>query len=328
MSKIHDVAKLASVSIATVSRVLNDSDHKVSAKTAEKVRRAVEELDYRPNALARALQINRSMTVGVIIPDIANHYYAEIVRGIQDEADKKGYNIILQNTDRSQKRITRSINLLREKAVDGIIFSGGIISGYEPLSVLQEFRERVVVIGRHDVNFPAVMVDNISGASQAVQHLIDQGHTRIGFIGWADSSTTAADRLSGYKSALAQNRCRFDKNLVREGMLTPQSGYGEAKKLLSGDQVPTAVFAANDQMAYGVIHAAMEFGLRVPEDLAVVGFDDIPLSSFFVPPLTTVRIPMFLLGTSSMRVLMSLISGKKSQRIKIHKTKLIVRKSS
>lgn len=328
MSKIHDVAKRANVSIATVSRVLNSSDHKVSAKTAEKVRRAVEELDYRPNAVARALQINKTMTVGVIIPDISNHYYAEIVRGIQEEADKEGYNIILQNTDRSQKRIVRSINLLREKVVDGIIFSGGIINGYEPLSVLQEFRERVVVIGRHDVNFPAVMVDNISGASQAVQHLIDLGHTRIGFIGWANSSTTATDRLSGYKSALAQNRCRFDEDLVREGTLTPRSGYNEAKKLLSGQKAPTAIFAANDQMAFGVIHAAMEFGLKVPEDLAVVGFDDIPMSSFFVPPLTTVRIPMCLLGTSSMRALINLISGKKSSRIRLHKTKLVVRKSS
>ena len=194
--------------------------------------------------------------------------------------------------------------------------------------MLQEFRERVVVIGRHDVNFPAVMVDNISGASQAVQHLIDLGHTRIGFIGWASSSTTATDRLSGYKSALAQNRCRFDEDLVREGTLTPRSGYNEAKKLLSGQKAPTAIFAANDQMAFGVIHAAMEFGLKVPEDLAVVGFDDIPMSSFFVPPLTTVRIPMCLLGTSSMRALINLISGKKSSRIRLHKTKLVVRKSS
>jgi LacI family transcriptional regulator len=328
VSKIHDVAKRANVSIATVSRVLNSSDHKVSAKTAEKVRQAVKELDYRPNALARALQINKSMTVGVIIPDIANHYYAEIVRGIQKEADKEGYNIILQNTDRNPKRIVRSINLLREKVVDGIIFSGGIISGYEPLSVLQEFRDRVVVIGRHDVNFPAIMVDNISGASQAVQHLIDLGHTKIGFIGWAINSTTATDRLSGYKSALAQNRCRFDKALVREGRLTPESGYAEAKKLLSEKEAPTAIFAGNDQMAFGVVHAAIEFGLKVPDDLAVVGFDDIPLSSFFVPPLTTVEIPKFSLGTSSMRALMNLISGKKTPRMKLHKTKLIVRKSS
>jgi LacI family transcriptional regulator len=300
----------------------------VNAETAERVRQAVKELDYRPNALARALQMNKTMTVGVIIPDISNHYYAEIVRGIQDVADREGYNIILQNTDRDPERIVKSIYLLREKVVDGIIFSGGTISGYEPLSALKELRDRVVVIGRHDVNIPAIMVDNISGASLAVQHLIDQGHSRIGFIGWADNSTTATDRLSGYKSALAQNSCPFDPDLIREGTLTPASGYVEARNLLSLKKRPTAIFAGNDQMAFGVIYGAVERGLRVPEDLAVVGFDNIPLSSYFVPPLSTVEIPMFSLGTNSMDALVNLISGKKTTRIKIHKTKLIVRKSS
>ena len=328
MSKIHDVAKRANVSIATVSRVLNESDHKVSVETAERVRQAVEELDYRPNALARALQTNKTMTVGVIIPDISNHYYAEIVRGIQDVADREGYNIILQNTDRNHDRIVKSIYLLREKIVDGIIFSGGTIDGYEPLSALKELRDRVVVIGRHDVNFPAVMVDNISGASMAVQHLVDLGHQRIGFIGWADNSTTAADRLSGYKSTLAQNGCRFEPELVRQGALTPESGYREAKKMLTLKNRPTAIFAGNDQMAFGVINAAMEIGLKVPEDLAVMGFDNIPLSSYFVPPLSTIEIPMFTLGTNSMETLVNLISGNKTTRIRLHKTKLIARKST
>ena len=328
MSKIHDVARRANVSIATVSRVLNPSDHKVSSETAEKVRRAVKELDYHPNALARALQMKKTMTIGVIIPDISNHYYAEIVRGIQSVADREGYNIILQNTDRIQERIVKSIYLLRENIVDGIIFSGGIINGYEPLSALKELRDRVVVIGRHDVNFPAIMVDNIAGATLAVEHLIERGHARIGLIGWSDNSTTAKDRLSGYKSALAQNSCHFEPSLVRQGQLTPESGYNEAKLLLSQENKPTAIFAGNDQMAFGVIYAATEMGLRVPEDLAVIGFDNIPLSSFFVPSLSTIEIPMFTLGSDSMETLVSLIAGEKISRIKLHKTKLIIRKST
>ena len=328
MSKIHDVARRANVSIATVSRVLNPSDHKVSSETAEKVRRAVKELDYHPNALARALQMKKTMTIGVIIPDISNHYYAEIVRGIQSVADREGYNIILQNTDRIQERIVKSIYLLRENIVDGIIFSGGIINGYEPLSALKELRDRVVVIGRHDVNFPAIMVDNIAGATLAVEHLIDRGHARIGLIGWSDNSTTAKDRLSGYKSALAQNSCHFEPSLVRQGQLTPESGYNEAKLLLSQENKPTAIFAGNDQMAFGVIYAATEMGLRVPEDLAVIGFDNIPLSSFFVPSLSTIEIPMFTLGSDSMETLVSLIAGEKISRIKLHKTNLIIRKST
>lgn len=328
MSKIHDVAKRAKVSIATVSRVLNASDHKVNAETAEKVRQAVKDLDYRPNALARALQMKKTMTIGVIIPDISNHYYAEIVRGIQSVADREGYNIILQNTDRNPDQIVKSIYLLREKIVDGIIFSGGTINGYEQLSALKELRDRVVVIGRHDVNFPAIMVDNIAGATLAVEHLIDTGHRRIGFISWSEDSTTAVDRLSGYKSALAQNSCSFEPSLVRQGKLTPESGYNEAKILLSQENRPTAIFAGNDQMAFGVIYAAIEMGLRVPEELAVIGFDDIPLSSFFVPSLSTIEVPMFTLGADSMKTLVSLIAGEKVPRIKLHKTKIVIRKST
>jgi LacI family transcriptional regulator len=328
VSKIHDVARRANVSIATVSRVLNPGNHKVSAETAEKVRQAVKELDYRPNALARALQMKKTMTIGVIIPDISNHYYAEIVRGIQSVADREGYNIILQNTDRNQDQIVKSIYLLREKIVDGIIFSGGTINGYEPLSALKELRDRVVVIGRHDVDFPAIMVDNIAGATIAVEHLIDAGHKRIGVISWSEDSTTAKDRLSGYKNALAQNSCHFEPSLIRQGQLTPASGCHEAKVLLSQDKRPTAIFAGNDLMAFGVIYAAVEMGLRVPEDLAVIGFDNIPLSSFFVPPLSTIEVPMFTLGSDSMETLVKLIAGEQTSRIKLHKTRLIIRKST
>lgn len=328
MSKIHDVAKLANVSIATVSRVLNPGEHKVNPETAKKVREAVKELDYRPNALARALQTKKTMTIGVIIPDISNHYYAEIVRGIQSVADRAGYNIILQNTDRDQAQIVKSIYLLRENIVDGIIFSGGTINGYEPLSALKELRDRVVVIGRHDVDFPAILVDNIAGATLAVEHLIDVGHSRIGLIGWSENSTTAEDRLSGYKNALAQNSCHFDESLICQGNLTPESGYNQAKILLSQENRPTAIFAGNDLMAFGIIYAAIEMGLRVPEDLAVIGFDNIPLSSFFVPPLSTIEVPMSALGSDSMETLIGLIAGEQVSRIKLHKTRLIIRKST
>ncbi len=328
MSKIHDVAKRANVSIATVSRVVNPGRHKVNPETAEKVRAAVKELDYRPNALARALQMKKTMTIGVIIPDISNHYYAEIVRGIQGVADRAGYNIILQNTDRDPDQIVKSIYLLREKIVDGIIFSGGTINGYEPLSALKELRERVVVIGRHDVDFPAIMVDNIAGATLAVEHLIEMGHSRIGLIGWSEKSTTAKDRLSGYKNALAQNSCPYDQSLICQGSLTPESGYNQAKILLSQENRPTAIFAGNDQMAFGAIYAAIEMGLRVPEDIGVIGFDNIPLSSFFVPPLSTIAVPMSALGSDSMETLMGLIAGEQVSRMKLHQTKLIVRKST
>ncbi len=162
----------------------------------------------------------------------------------------------------------------------------------------------------------------------AVEHLNDVGHTRIGFIGWSENSTTAKDRLSGYRNALAQNSCALEPALVRQGNLTPESGYVEAKALLSLDKRPTAIFAGNDQMGFGVIYAATEMGLRVPEDLAVIGFDNIPLSSFFVPPLSTIEVPMFTLGSDSMETLVKVIAGEQISRIKLHKTKLIIRKST
>ena len=313
------------MSIATVSRVLNESDHKVSKETRKRVLHAIRELDYRPNALARGLLMKKTKTIGIIIPDISNPYYAEIVRGMQDMAERNGYDVILQNTDRNQDRIVKSIYLLREKIVDGVIFSGGIIHGYEPLSALKELRERVVVIGRHEVNFPAALVDNIGGASQAIQHLIDQGHKRIGFIGGPENSTTMIDRLKGYESALAQNGCPMDDALLKWGDLNPESGFEATKHLLEQKNRPSAILAGNDQMAFGAIHAARQLGFKVPKDLAVVGFDDVPLSAYFEPPLTTVKIPRYRLGEGTMEMLIDLIQGKEFNRIRWFKTKLIIR---
>ena len=328
MANIQDVAARAHVSIATVSRVLNESDHKVSKETRKRVLHAIRELDYRPNALARGLLMKKTKTIGIIIPDISNPYYAEIVRGMQDHADRNGYDVILQNTDRSQDRIIKSIYLLREKIVDGVIFSGGIIHGYEPLSALKELRERVVVIGRHEVNFPAALVDNIGGASEAIQHLIDLGHTRIGFIGGPENSTTMIDRLKGYESALAQNGFPMDDTLLRWGDLNPESGFAATKHLLEQKNRPSAILAGNDQMAFGAIHAARQLGFKVPDDLAVVGFDDVPLSAYFEPPLTTVNIPRYRLGEGAMELLIDLIQEKEFNRIRWFKTKLIIRGST
>jgi LacI family transcriptional regulator len=328
MPNIVDVALKARVSIATVSRVVNKSLHKVNPTTRERVLAAISEMDYRPNALAKGLLMKKTMTIGIIIPDISNPYYAEIVRGIQDVADQAGYAVTLHNTDKKPGGITRYIDLLREKSADGIIFSGGIINGHETLSILKELKERVVVIGRHEVDSPAVMVDNIGGAAQAVQHLLDIGHRRIGFIGGPDGSTTALDRLAGYKNTMAKNGLMFARRLVKKGTWNPQSGYLLGMQLLKGKSRPTAIVAANDQMAFGAIKAAKELGLMVPEDLAVVGFDNIPLSSYFNPSLTTVEIPMHDLGAAAVRMLLSLISGENFEKIKLFKTRLLVRGST
>ncbi len=243
-------------------------------------------------------------------------------------ADQHGYAITLHNTDRNQDRIIKCIYLLREKSADGIIFSGGIIHGKKVLSSLKNLVERVIVIGRHNVDFPAVMIDNIGGANRAAQHLIELNHDRIGFIGGPDKSTTAKDRLSGYKKALIESGCPIDKNLIMKGDLTPRSGYLAAKELLLKRERPTAIFAANDQMAFGTICAAKESKLKVPDDLAVVGFDNILISSYFDPPLTTVEIPMYHIGVAAMEMLVSLMSKKNVEKSRWFNTKLIVRNST
>jgi LacI family transcriptional regulator len=327
MPTILDVALKANVSIATVSRVVNNSSHKVNSLTKKNVLKAIRELDYRPNALAKGLLKKKTMTIGIIIPDISNPYYAEIVRGIQDMADQFGYAIILLNTDRNQDWIIKHIYFLREKSADGIIFSGGTIHGEKVLSSLKELRERVVVIGRHRVDFPAVVINNVGGAAKATQHLIGLNHKRIGFIGGPDKSTSSRDRLSGYKNALAQSSCPIDKNLIKKGDLTPRSGYLLAKELIRKEQF-TAIFAANDQMAIGAVRAAKELGSRVPEDLSVVGFDNIPFSSYFVPSLTTVEIPMYQIGAAAMEMLVNLISEKHTEKLRWFDTKLLIRDST
>ncbi len=327
MANIQDVALRAKVSIATVSRVVNQSEHKVNPATREKVLKAIQELDYRPNALAKGLLMKKTMTIGIIIPTISNPYYAEIVRGIQDEADRAGYTAMIHNTDGKQDRIVRHIYLLREKSVDGVIFSGGIINGYETLSSLRELKERVVVVGRHAVDFPAVMVDNMGGATQAVQHLIDLGHRRIGCIAGPEGSTTAADRLTGYRNALAQNGMAFRPQLVKRGTWSPDSGYLLAGELLAGER-PTAILCANDQMAFGAIKAAREAGKNVPRELAVVGFDNVPTGSYFDPPLTTVEIPMYEIGVAAMRMLINLLSGDPFDKLRLFNTKLLIKGST
>ncbi len=327
MLTILDVALKANVSIATVSRVINNSPHKVNPITKKKVLKVIRELDYHPNALAKGLLMKKTMTIGIIIPDISNPYYAEIVRGIQDLADPYGYAIILLNTDRNQDRIIKHIYFLREKSADGIIFSGGIIQGEKVLSCLKELRERVVVIGRHRVDFPAVIIDNVGGAMKATQHLIELNHKRIGFIGGPDKSTSAKERLLGYRNALMQRDYPIDKELIRKGDLTARSGYLSAKELIQ-EKGPTAIFAANDLMAFGTICAAKESGLRVPDDLAVVGFDNILFGSYFTPPLTTVEIPMYHVGAAAMEMLVNLISKKNAEKLRWFDTKLLIRDST
>jgi len=329
MATIRDVARAAGVSIATVSRVINRTAHTVNEATRARVLEAVQELNYTPNAVAKSLSTSRVDTIGVIIPDISNPYYAEIVRGIQDGAEEAGYTVIIQNTDRSVQKTVRGINLFRERMADGVIFGGGVLPAAEAEHAMAGQKFRAVVIGRQQVCFPAVRIDNVAASVDAVRHLASLGHTRIAFFPGPRGSTTMEDRLQGYKEGLERHNCPYDDRLIVWGPLTLDDGYRRANELLSSLPVkPSAIIAGNDQLAIGVIRAASDRGLRVPHDLAVMGFDNIPLTAFYAPTLTTIDIPRYQMGVTAMRLLRQLIEGHEVAPVSWLSTRLIVRAST
>ena len=325
---ILDVARLARCSITTVSRVLNNSSHKVKEETRKRVLDAIQQLDYRPNALAKSLLSKRTMTIGAVVPDISNPYYAEVVRGIQDTADLEGYTVLIQNTDRLSDRLLRGIHILREKNVDGFIFTGGL-HGMEGIGeFLCELKERTVVIGRLEENLPSVRIDNERASILAVEHLVQKGYRQIAYVSGALHSTTMVDRLSGFRKALKQFSLPEIPAYIQEGTQSLQSGYEAMKRLLSLPKRPEAILFANDQMLFGAMKALSEEGLKVPKDFAVIGFDNVPLCSYFNPTITSIEIPKYELGQAATRILFSLIRGESPQTPLWFPVRLIEREST
>lgn len=330
MVTIKDVARHANVSITTVSRVLNETEHAVSPETKERVLKAIQELGFYPNAMARGLHLNKTRTIGLIIQDISNPYYPSIVRGVEDEAQELGYTVILANAYRSRERTTKYLNVFREKRVDGIIFTGG---GVVKDAVEEKFFEHThistVVIGKScNAKLPSVQVNNVQASREACEHLIKAGHRQIVTITGPEGSTTAIDRLEGYYQALKHHGIKPKDEWIIQGTFEFESGYSAVEKFpeIGRDKV-TALFAQNDMMAIGAMKAFEEKGLKVPEDIAVIGFDNIPLSSFVTPVLSTVTVPVYELGRMSMKILSDLLLGHEVSRITTLPTKLTLRQS-
>jgi len=329
MVTILEVAKMANVSITTVSRVLNKSSHRVNKNTRAKVLKAIAELDYHPNALAQSLLKKRSMTIGIILPDISNPYYAEIVRGIQDKAEEEGYSAMIQNTDRKMERIIRSIYDFRERNTDGVIFAGGAALSVNLISVMKNLASRAVVIGRVEQNIPSVQVDNQDAIFIAINYLIELGYREIAFVnGAADLSFTMTDRLQGYIQAMNNLSYPVHPEFIRTGVPTLEGGYIQVKELLKNHPRPQAIILANDQMAFGAVKAIKEEGLTIPGDIAIIGFDNVPLCSYFDPSITSIEIPRYKLGRAAMEMLISLITEQKTERIRWFKVELIKRQST
>jgi LacI family transcriptional regulator len=296
----EDVARLAGVSRATVSYVINNrigGNVRVSEETRRRVLEAVEKLGYQPNLLARSLRRGQTHTLGMIMPDSANPFFAEVARGVEDTSFEQGYSVILCNSDGDLKKELLYTKVLIEKQVDGILFVAAGMST-EHIRSLQDRHVPLVVVDRDipGLAVDSVLTDNAHGGRLGTRHLVELGHRRIGCITGPSNITPSAERITGYHHALREAGIPADEKLVMKGDFQCESGYRAAQQLLAMDDPPTAIFACNDMMAIGTICAAQELGRWVPSALSVVGFDDVSLASFTNPPLTTIFQPKYEMG--------------------------------
>ncbi|MDN3439618.1 catabolite control protein A [Planococcus sp. APC 3900] len=299
---IYDVAREANVSMATVSRVVN-ANQNVKPATRKKVLKVIEELGYRPNAVARGLASKKTTTVGVIIPDISNSMYAELARGIEDIATMYRYNIILSNSDQNENKELQLLETMLGKQVDGIVFMSDVISS-ELLYEMQRSPTPIVLAGSIDESaaIASVNIDYYGAAYEVVKKFIDNGHKKIAFVsGPFTSRINKAYKLKAYREALTDAGIEFDENLVVECNNTYDEGIEAAKTLAAFE--PTAYFVSNDEMSIGVLHGLGELGKKIPEDAEVISYENSKLARMARPTLTSVAFPLYDIGAVSMRLL-------------------------
>lgn len=325
---IVDVAEEAGVSYSTVSRVINNYEF-VKPSTRRRVQQAMKQLGYTPNQHARSLAGGHSQIIGLLVPTLDNSYMGEIIRGIDEELAMVEYDLMLYTTHRNKGKESNYVKTITNGLVDGLL----LIVPLTPIAYLDALKVQ---------NFPYVLIDQVDqensspvidatnrqGAYDATRYLIALGHTRIGFVVGLRALSSAEQRLEGYKAALADSGIPYNPALVVEGDFLQPSGYTAAQELLALPELPTAIFSSNDVMAFGVMDALRDRGLRIPEDISVVGFDDIPHASLSHPKLTTVRQPLDQMGRIAARLLLDQIEnpGLPVRRITLE-TELIIRES-
>jgi len=328
MATIQEVAKIAGVSVATVSRVLNNSSAVVD-ETREKVQKAINELNYNPNMMGRNLRRNATKIVMVLLPSISNPFYSKVVNGITSVAKKNGFTVMICNTSADENVELEYLDFLKYKLADGAILMSQELGGES----LLELAKGIPIVQCSEYSevkgVPYVSIDNFSAAYDAVKHLIDLGHTRIGLISSRVNYLSAVQRQSGYIRALQDAGIDFDPTLLKVGNYGFKSGMLCASQFIAMQNRPTAVFAISDLMAIGAIKAFKKNGLNVPEDIAVVGFDNLNFSTIYDPELTTISQPTFRMGCKAMDLLLSRINGKSEEPQNIIMDyELIVREST
>jgi LacI family transcriptional regulator, repressor for deo operon, udp, cdd, tsx, nupC, and nupG len=327
MVRIVDVAKRASVSTATVSRVLSKPGA-VKEATTQKVLKAIEDLNYQPNILARQLRRLITNTILVVVPDITNPFFSNVLRGIKSVATTNGYQVLLGDTGNDVELENGYLNILQQKKADGMIL---LTARMEPHIIEEATKSFPIVLACEYIegsSIPTVSIDNISGARKATEYLIKLGHKRIGCITGPLNVVLGRDRLKGYYQAMTQKGLDVEPVLIQEGDFTYESGFNLMMKFLALGEWPTAIFAANDEMAMGAIKALKSKGIKVPDDISIIGFDDIRFASIFEPTLTTIAQPAFAIGVNAMELLIKFINKEEIKRQQIIlEDHLIVRES-
>lgn len=273
-------------------------------------------LNFQPNMLARGLATARTQVLGAIVHDVSDPYFGEIVRGLEDAANLRDYRVFVCSSDRDPDRELAYVRALLGHRVDAIIFAGGGIEDRQYQAALRRlldaFRHRggaVIMLAPHLYRAPSVTIDNQAGAYEMMRFLLELGHRRIAFVAGPEQIRTSGSRLEGYRRGLTETGISFDAGLVENGAFTMEGGAKATASLLERCPDASAIFAANDVMAFGVLRALADFGLRVPDDLSVAGFDDVQLAEFALSPLTTVRVPMGELGRLGVQMALDALAG-------------------
>lgn len=317
MTSLEDVAALASVSTATVSRVLSRSTHPVAEHTRQRVLAAARSIDFEPNLLASALARNRTQVIAVIVHDVMDEYFSEIARGIEDEAYANGYVTLVCNTDRDPDKEILYLRKLRAMQVDAILFTAGALQsrahGVEvdrQLAQIERAGGAIVWLAPRPRSQPDVGYSNRAGLSLAVDHLVDLGHTTIGFLAGPPKISTSVERLSAMHSAMDRHQLTLDPALIFDAGFTRDGGAAAAALFADANLPATAFVAANDQAAIGFVSGLRSLSISVPGQVSVVGYDDIQPCAYVEPPLTTVHVPLYDIGGRGMRLALDLLEGR------------------
>lgn len=332
MASIQDVAKIAGVSIATVSRYLNNPDQ-VKNATREKVQKAITSTGYSPNTLARNFRRGKSGIVLVVVPSIADPFFEGVMKGIMQVADELQLSIFIRETRQNTLTADEYSNMIFSKQADGIVLLASLCPFTPPSGNAAQKTQPIIVscesVLPETASFPSVRIDNVAAAKEATDYLINLGHKRIGFIYGSHTFTLTLDRERGYQRAMKQAKLEVEDGWVVEGGLTLDGARKATRKLLNHPNPPTAIFCANDEMAMGTLHEIKSARLKIPQDISVVGFDDIRYAEILDPPLTTISQPAEEIGERTMHRLYKAIEGRDigtGEEIVPHK--LVVRRST